>query len=673
MSLRFIIAVAILVPLTGLAIMLTSSYLDKSDRAAEMRTMVKLSYFAEELELLISALQIERSLNYDRLKGASAGDLSAAQADTDKYAKIASDAVHEAEFEVAYPEIVHELEEAVAKLDGLKSIREKVATGSVDAKVMLSAYTSKIEQLLEVIAHTTDLSPTTDMMRSLAAVDSLLIAIEFAGLERIHGDQLLDQAQTGQIDTELLHHFLLESARSRTGLTRFSDWATPDQKARYNALLPAAEQAPYDKAYDRIGHLDVKMDLKGLDGKTWREASDGRIAALMELAGTISHEVYEAAKASAKANVASANQQLMIAVGLIVLTLGPAIFAMRALQRGLLHIVGNIGFLALGRVDLMPSSGFQAKEIKEVNNFVEQLQKVSEDRAHTAKRLADGDLRVNAQLLSADDLLGKAQQTMIGTLRQVIARATDASTQVGVASKELGSAATKLSAGVNEQAAASQEMSAAITEISANIEQSVDNANETAQIAQKAAKDAAVGGTAVDNAASAAQEIASKISLVQEIARQTDLLALNAAVEAARAGEAGKGFAVVASEVRKLAENSQRAAAEISDLAAQTAEVAGEAQERLRAVLPNIERTADLAKNIDTAIREQSMGAKEIETAIAELDSVTQSNAASAHEAAAASKSLAQQSEEFEEILRYFTVDSDGQSVEPDAAMKLVA
>lgn len=668
MSLRLIIAIAIFIPLMGLAGLLAASYFEKQQRATDMRVMVKLSYFAEELELLIAALQHERSVNYDTINGIDPGSLSDAQAKTDKYLTIVNEVVHEAAFVAAYPEIVHELEEALSHFEKLISVRTQVAAGTAVVEVMLEAYTLKIEQLLEVIAHTTDLSPTTDMMRSLAAVDSLLIAIEFAGLERIHGGELIDQAATGKINIEMLHDFLIESARSQTGLARFMDWSTTEQKARYESLLPETARAPYVDAFDRISHLDVKLDLQGLDASAWRVVSDRRIDALTELAGTISHDVYVSAKASAADNVAAAHFQLAIAIGLIALTVVPAVFAMRMLRKGLLHIIENIGLLALGRVDLMRPDGFQAKEIAEVNKFVERLQQASQQRADSAQRLAQGDLLLNAELLSPGDLLGNAQQTMIGTLRDVIGRASRASVEVRVASKELGVSSTQLSTGVNQQAAASQQMSAAITEIATNIEQSVDNATEAAEVAKIASENAELSGKAVDDAASAAKAIASKISFVQEIARQTDLLALNAAVEAARAGSAGKGFAVVASEVRKLAENSQKTAAEISDLAVHTADVAGDAQSRLNDVLPNIQRTAELAKEIDVAVREQSIGAKEIAAAICELDGVTQSNAANARQAAASSGNLAGQSEEFDEILQYFSFDAGASPSAPSTA-----
>ncbi len=162
--------------------------------------------------------------------------------------------------------------------------------------------------------------------------------------------------------------------------------------------------------------------------------------------------------------------------------------------------------------------------------------------------------------------------------------------------------------------------STAMEEMAANIAQNADNATQTDRIAQHAAESALRTGKTVAEAVTAMRVIADKIRVVQEIARQTDLLALNAAIEAARAGTHGKGFAVVASEVRKLAERSQHAAAEISALSASTVTISEQAGDMLKSLMPDIERTSELVREISSACREQSVGAQQINEALHALD-----------------------------------------------------
>ena len=185
----------------------------------------------------------------------------------------------------------------------------------------------------------------------------------------------------------------------------------------------------------------------------------------------------------------------------------------------------------------------------------------------------------------------------------------------------------------NEQARSLGDASAAMEEMSANIRQNAENASTTERIADKASINADRGGEAVEKSVEAMRSIAAKIQVVQEIARQTDLLALNAAIEAARAGVHGKGFAVVASEVRKLAERVTVAAGEIGTLSQRSLSVSEDAGEALKALVPDIRRTAELVSEIPAASSEQSIGAEQISEAISRLDRMGQELAGASGEA----------------------------------------
>ena len=142
------------------------------------------------------------------------------------------------------------------------------------------------------------------------------------------------------------------------------------------------------------------------------------------------------------------------------------------------------------------------------------------------------------------------------------------------------------------------------------------------------------------------ERIGSVLDVIKGIAEQTNLLALNAAIEAARAGEHGRGFAVVAAEVRKLAERSQKAAGEINELSNSSVAVAEVAGQMLSAMVPSIQKTAELVQEIAAASREQDAGAEQIAKSIQQLDGVIQQNASASEEMAATAEELSGQAEQ---------------------------
>lgn len=284
--------------------------------------------------------------------------------------------------------------------------------------------------------------------------------------------------------------------------------------------------------------------------------------------------------------------------------------------------------------------------------------------ALTAATIAKGDLTCDAKVLSDRDMLGHSLADMLEKLRSVVGDVKTAAQNVAAGSQQLSSASQQLSQGTTEQSASAEEASASVEELNATIRQNSDNAQQTEKIALKSSIDAAESGKAVSETLAAMKEIAGKISIIEEIARQTNLLALNAAIEAARAGQHGKGFAVVASEVRRLAERSQTAAAEISKLSVSSVEVAERAGDMLSKLVPDIQKTAELVQEISAASKEQTMGAGQINTAIQQLNQVIQQNAGASEEMASTAEELSAQAEQMQASIAFFTVADDDHAAE---------
>ncbi len=247
-----------------------------------------------------------------------------------------------------------------------------------------------------------------------------------------------------------------------------------------------------------------------------------------------------------------------------------------------------------------------------------------------------------------------------GTSR-VLTRVADGlnetSEHVSTAANQVASASQSLAEGSSEQAAGLEETSASLEEMASMTKRNADGAQQAKEISNLTRRSADVGAEHMQEMRQAmaaikasSDEIAKIVKTIDEIAFQTNVLALNAAVEAARAGDAGMGFAVVADEVRSLAQRSAQSArettAKIEDAIRKSEHgvvISAKVAEALTDIVEKARRVDTLVAEIATASSEQSQGISQVNTALSQMDKITQSNAAGAEEGAAAAEELSAQ------------------------------
>ncbi|MFA9390428.1 MAG: methyl-accepting chemotaxis protein [Prolixibacteraceae bacterium] len=253
-------------------------------------------------------------------------------------------------------------------------------------------------------------------------------------------------------------------------------------------------------------------------------------------------------------------------------------------------------------------------------------------------------------------ILTRALGEMTDKLKEIVANIRTGANGVNTASQQMNSTSQLVSKSAYEQAATVEEISSSMEEMVSNIMQNADNSSQAEKIVSNTVIAIREGSAATFTAVTSMKTIAEKVKIINDIAFQTNILALNAAVEAARAGEHGRGFAVVAAEVRKLAENSRAAANEIDSLTISGVNVAELAGNKLRDIVPEIEKTAKLVEEIAVASHEQNSGADQVNNAIQQMNLGTQQNASSSDEMAASSEELASQAEQLKDLIRFFKI-----------------
>ena len=287
-----------------------------------------------------------------------------------------------------------------------------------------------------------------------------------------------------------------------------------------------------------------------------------------------------------------------------------------------------------------------------------------------AEKIAKGDLTTDV-LIRSNDEVGVFQRE----IKSMNDNLADIAQQVRASSEGIATAANQVVAGSGQladrtehQASTLEQTAASMEELAATPSNSLDQMRQAKKVATAAVSAAHESGTAVASAIeimnrmdASSKRIADIVGLIDGIAFQTNILALNAAVEAARAGEQGRGFAVVAQEIRQLAHKSAAAAKEIKGLiegsltvAAESNALVGDAGNKMRTTVDRIRLLADLVNQTELASAEQFNGIQQVSQAMAQLEDVTQHNAALVEQATAAAESQERQAQYLVQLVSQF-------------------
>ncbi|MCG8706972.1 Tar ligand binding domain-containing protein [Brenneria sp. 4F2] len=447
-----------------------------------------------------------------------------------------------------------------------------------------------------------------------------------------------------------------------------NDMADKEQESALNALNSLKSGLA---AFNAVDHAGLDEALVQAVSRDWRNLITQGVEPLYQQAAANALDGYQA---QAKNVVPPLSRQFGAALAAFSQA-GSAKFVAAGARFDQITTVGQnilLTGLIIGLVMLFLTDRYLVKFlVRPLNDLRDHFGVIAS--GHLGKPIADFGRNCVGKLFP----LLREMQTSLANTVSTIRNSTDSIYQ---GASEISAGNNDLSSRTEQQASALEETAASMEQLTATVKQNAENANHASQLALQASTTAKKGGGIVDNVvktmseiSSSSRKIAEITTVINGIAFQTNILALNAAVEAARAGEQGRGFAVVAGEVRSLAQRSAQAAKEIEGLISESvrcvdtgSHLVEDAGNTMHEIVRAVTNVTDIMGEIASASEEQSKGIAQVGQAVAEMDSVTQQNAALVEQASAAALSLEEQAALLNQTVSLFQLSE--QSSQPKAA-----